>query len=107
VGWCRGGRPVGPGGPLLRASARAGGRPEPTQPVRETVSWYWVSPRRYPDFAWAWLSRFLVVLGTAFLSTYQPFYLTEKLGMPDSAIPSLIFRSMLVQASMVVAVSLI
>jgi MFS family permease len=80
---------------------------EPTQPVRETVSWYWVSPRRYPDFAWAWLSRFLVVLGTAFLTTYQPFYLTEKLGMPDSAVPGLIFRSMLVQASMVVAVSVI
>jgi MFS family permease len=78
-----------------------------TQPVRDTVSWYWVSPRRYPDFAWAWLSRFLVVLGTAFLTTYQPFYLTEKLGLPDSAVPGLIFRSMLVQASMVVAISLI
>lgn len=78
-----------------------------TQPVRETVSWYWVSPRRYPDFAWAWLSRFLVVLGTAFLTTYQPFYLTDKLGLPQSEVPGLIFRSMLVQASMVVALSVI
>jgi MFS family permease len=80
---------------------------DPTQPVRETVSWYWVSPRRYPDFAWAWLSRFLVVLGTAFLTTYQPFYLTEKLGLSQSAVPGLIFRSMLVQASMVLALSVI
>jgi MFS family permease len=80
---------------------------DPTQPVRETVSWYWVSPRRYPDFAWAWLSRFLVVLGTAFLTTYQPFYLTDKLGLPQSEVPALIFRSMLVQASMVVALSVI
>jgi len=98
---------IGAAAILLLAFTLDDRRLEPTQPVRETVSWYWVSPRRYPDFAWAWLSRFLVVLGTAFLSTYQPFYLTEKLGMPDSAIPSLIFRSMLVQASMVVAVSLI
>jgi MFS family permease len=80
---------------------------DPLQPVRETVSWYWVSPRRYPDFAWAWLSRFLVVLGTAFLTTYQPFYLTDKLGLPQSEVPGLIFRSMLVQASMVVALSVI
>jgi MFS family permease len=82
-------------------------RLEPMQPVRETVSWFWVSPRRYPDFAWAWLSRFLVVLGTAFLTTYQPFYLTEKLGLPDTAVPGLIFRSMLVQASMVVVISVV
>ena len=41
---------------------------------------YWINPRRYPDFAWAWLSRFLLVLGTAFLNTYQPFYLIDKLG---------------------------
>jgi MFS family permease len=78
-----------------------------TQPVRETVSWYWVSPRRYPDFAWAWLSRFLVVLGTAFLTTYQPFYLTEKLGLPNSEVERLVFGSMLVQASLVVVLSLV
>jgi MFS family permease len=76
------------------------------RPVRE-MRWYWVSPRRHPDFAWAWLSRFLVVLGTAFLTTYQPFYLTDKLGLPVGEVPSLIFRSMLVQASMVVALSVI
>lgn len=98
---------IGAAAILLLAFTLDDRRLEPTQPVRETVSWYWVSPRRYPDFAWAWLSRFLVVLGTAFLTTYQPFYLTEKLGLPDSEVRSLIFRSMFVQASTVVAVSLI
>src|SRR5262249_51818524 len=43
------------------------------EPVRATVRWSWISPRRYRDFSWAWLSRVLVVLGTAFLTTYQPF----------------------------------
>lgn len=98
---------IGTAAILTLAFTLADRRLDRAQPVRETVSWYWVSPRRYPDFAWAWLSRFLVVLGTAFLTTYQPFYLTEKLGLPDSAVPGLIFRSMLVQASMVVALSLI
>jgi MFS family permease len=98
---------IGAAAILLLAFTLDDRRLEPMQPARETVSWYWVSPRRYPDFAWAWLSRFLVVLGTAFLTTYQPFYLTEKLGLPNSAVPGLVFRSMLVQASLVVAVSVI
>jgi MFS family permease len=75
-------------------------------PVRD-IRWYWVNPRRHPDFAWTWLSRFLVVLGAAFLTTYQPFYLTDKLGLPADDIPQLIFHSMLVQSSMVVALSVI
>jgi len=98
---------IGAAAILLLAITLGDRQLDPTQPVRATVSWYWVSPRRHPDFAWAWLSRFLVVLGTAFLTTYQPFYLTEKLGLPDRAVPGLIFRSMLVQASMVVALSVI
>ena len=68
---------------------------------------YWISPRAYPDFAWAWLSRFLLVLGTAFLNTYQPLYLIRQLGFAEHQITELIFRSMLVQATMIVIASLI
>ena len=98
---------IGAAAILVFALTLADRRLGASEPVRATVRWYWVSPRRYPDFAWAWLSRFLVVLGTAFVTTYQPFYLTDKLGLPDSAVPGLIFRSMLVQSSMVVVVSVI
>ena len=98
---------IGAAAIVLLVLTLADRRLDRTQPVRDTVRWFWVSPRRHPDFAWAWLSRFLVVLGTAFLTTYQPFYLTEKLGLPAGAVPGLIFRSMLVQSSMVVALSLI
>jgi MFS family permease len=98
---------IGAAAILLLAFTLVDRRLEATQRPARAAQRYWVSPRRYPDFAWAWLSRFLVVLGTAFLTTYQPFYLTDKLGLPESDVPALIFRSMLVQASMVVAVSLI
>jgi MFS family permease len=68
---------------------------------------YWVSPRQHPDFAWAWLSRLLLVLGTAFLNTYQPFYLIDKLGYTETQIPTLIFQGILVQAVAIVAVSVL
>ncbi|HJZ28359.1 MAG TPA: MFS transporter, partial [Streptosporangiaceae bacterium] len=38
---------------------------------REPFSWrrvassYWISPRQYPDFGWAWLTRFLTTLAIA------------------------------------------
>jgi MFS family permease len=68
---------------------------------------YWVSPRLHPDFAWAWLSRLLLVLGTAFINTYQPFYLIDKLGQSAADTPGLIFKSILVQATAIVAVSIV
>jgi predicted MFS family arabinose efflux permease len=76
---------IGTAAILLLAFTLPDRRLGPAAPVREHRELVWVSPRRYPDFAWAWLSRFLVVLGTAFLTTYQPFYLTDKLGLPQSA----------------------
>lgn len=41
---------------------------------------YWISPRRYPDFGWAWLSRFALYLAFASVTTYQVFYLTDQVG---------------------------
>jgi len=68
---------------------------------------YWVNPRRHPDFAWAWLSRLLLVLGTAFLNTYQPFYLIDRLGLAEHQIPTMIFQGILVQTLAIVAVSIL
>ena len=68
---------------------------------------YWVSPKKHPDFAWTWLSRLLLVLGTAFLNTYQPFYLIDKLGYTEAQVPTLIFQGILVQAIAIVAVSIL
>jgi MFS family permease len=80
---------------------------QPLPALREIATWYWVNPRRYPDFAWAWLSRCLLVLGTAFLNTYQPYYLESKLGYAMEQTPALIARGTLVQASAIVALSIL
>jgi MFS family permease len=42
---------------------------------------FWVSPKRYPDFAWAWITRFLMQLGNAMATLYLLFWLTDKVGV--------------------------
>jgi MFS family permease len=51
---------------------------------REPFSWrrlagaYWISPRDYPDFAWAWLTRFLMSLAIAMGTLYLLYFLRDK-----------------------------
>jgi MFS family permease len=63
--------------------------------------------RKNPDFAWAFVSRFMFVLAYAFLVTYQAYYLLEKIGSAKADIPQQIFLGTLVQSVVVVAASLI
>jgi MFS family permease len=39
---------------------------------------FWVSPREYPDFGWAWLTRFLMMLGNSMATLYLLFWLKDK-----------------------------
>jgi MFS family permease len=40
---------------------------------------FWLSPRRYPDFAWAWLTRFAVNLGNSMTLLYLLYFLRDRL----------------------------
>jgi len=64
-------------------------------------------PLQYPDFVWAWTSRFLLFMGIACLLTYQGFYLIRQLGVSATDVPRLIFVSALVQCAALTAASLI
>jgi MFS family permease len=44
---------------------------------------FWISPREHPDFAWAWITRFLMWLGTSMVTLYLLFYLKDGLGHPE------------------------
>ena len=43
----------------------------------------WVSPRRYPDFAWAWITRFLMQLGNALATLYLLYFLADRVHYAD------------------------
>ena len=47
------------------------------------VRGFWLSPRRYPDFAWAWLTRFLINLSNALVLLYLLYYLRDRLHHDD------------------------
>jgi len=62
----------------------------PDRPVRvhpEPHGWkrllrtFWVNPRQHPDFAWAWLSRFLVILTSFFFITFRLFFLQDRVDL--------------------------
>lgn len=44
---------------------------------------FWVSPRLYPDFAWAFITRCLIWFGTALTIMYLLYYLTDFLHYPQ------------------------
>jgi len=79
----------------------------PPWSLRELAGTYYVSPRRHPDFAWVFASRFLLVLAFAFLVTYQAYYLIDHLGSDEDDVPRQIFLGTLVQSVAVVAASLV
>ncbi len=66
---------------------------------------YWISPRRHPDFAWAWLSRLLINFGNGAGSVYLLFYLQDAVGYPDPAGGVLILTA--IYAALVVATAVI
>ena len=72
---------------------------------KEFLSTFYVNPRRSPDFGWTWLSRFLFFMGIVTLTNYQPFFLTDRLGVGPAEVAGLVFISTLVHYAFVVALS--
>ncbi|MEV6499144.1 MFS transporter [Streptomyces prunicolor] len=60
--------------------------PPTARPVwswRGFVRGFWLSPRRYPDLGWAWLTRFLINLSNALVLLYLLYYLRDRLHYHD------------------------
>ena len=69
---------------------------KPAWSLREIAGTFYVSPRKNPDFAWAFASRFLFVLAYAFLTTYQAYFLLDEIGTAEAEVPRQIFLGTLV-----------
>jgi MFS family permease len=46
--------------------------------LRRLASAYWISPRQYPDFGWAWLTRFMTSLAIAIGTLYLLYFLRDQ-----------------------------
>jgi MFS family permease len=80
---------------------------KPAWSRRELATAFYVNPRLHPDFAWAFVSRFLFVLAYAFLTTYQAYYLLDHIGTAAPDVPHQIFLGTLAMSVVVVAASLV
>jgi MFS family permease len=49
----------------------------PELPVKVALRRLWVSPRRYPDFGWGWLTHFMVNLGNDLGTLYLLYFLAD------------------------------
>jgi MFS family permease len=78
---------------------------KPAWSLRELAGTFYVSPRRNPDFAWAFLSRFLFVMAYAFLVTYQAYYLLAEVGSAEADVPRQVYLGTLVQSLCLVLVA--
>jgi len=65
--------------PILRAPDPPVPREQlPVFEARAVVRAFRFSPRRYPDFSWAWATRFLVQLGNSMTILYLLYFLRDK-----------------------------
>jgi MFS family permease len=80
---------------------------KPPWSLTQFASTFYVKPWKSPDFAWVFSSRFMFVLAYAFLTTYQAYYLLQKIGSTTADVPQQIFLGTLAQSGVVIAASLI
>ncbi|TCC26254.1 MFS transporter [Kribbella sindirgiensis] len=69
--------------PYLLRSGDATLTERPAFVLGEFLKSFWISPRRYPDFGWAWLTRFLFNVGNALGTLYLFYYLQDEVGVAD------------------------
>jgi MFS family permease len=80
---------------------------KPAWSLRELASTFYFDPRRSPDFAWAFASRFMLLLAYALLTTYQAYYLLDQTGTAEADVPHQVFLGTLAQSVVLIAASLI
>jgi len=79
----------------------------PRRSLSDALRAFWIDPREYPDFAWACLSRFLLSMGSSFITTYQPYYLIESLGFGITEVAGRVSQAVAIQTALMVVFGLV
>ncbi|MFE6614653.1 MFS transporter [Amycolatopsis sp. NPDC057786] len=67
---------------LVNRDTSSAGLPRPAWSWSAFLKGFWVSPRRHPDFAWAFVARMLFVLGYWAVYNFQLYILVDHVGIP-------------------------
>ena len=73
---------------LFLGLSAAGIRERPLDSPQSPINWlsffrgFWIDPRRFPDFAWVWITRALVMLGMYSIVPFILFYLRDMIHAP-------------------------
>ncbi|MYV94783.1 MFS transporter [Streptomyces sp. SID1034] len=70
---------------LMRRDTSPAPGSQPAFTWREFVRGFWIDPRRFPDFGWAWLTRFLMNLSYSISTMYLLYYLTDAVHYAGDA----------------------
>ncbi|MFD7027520.1 MFS transporter [Streptomyces sp. NPDC059917] len=70
---------------LMRRDTALAPAARPAFHWRAFLTGFWIDPRRHPDFAWAWLTRFLMNLSYSISTMYLLYYLTDAVHYADDA----------------------
>lgn len=70
------------------------------------VKAFWTNPRKAPDFALAWVSRFMVMFGNMTLSNYQLYFLLDRFGYTQATVGPAVLQITLITAVTTIASSL-
>jgi MFS family permease len=71
---------------------------KPPWSLKQLIGTFYVGPQVNPDFAWAFTSRFMLVMAYAFLVTYQAYYLIDEVGVVEGDVAHQIYLGTLVQS---------
>jgi MFS family permease len=74
---------------------------KPEVPVKRALLRLWVSPRRYPDFGWGWLTHFMVNLGNDLGTLYLLYFLADGAHYHDPQTGLLILMALYAVALLV------
>lgn len=72
---------------------------------RDFLAGFWIRPGKHPDFAWAWLTRFLVYLSYSVATGYLYYYLQDVAHYPNPTKGVIIFQSIIVGTNLVGALA--
>ncbi|MBT2414537.1 MFS transporter [Streptomyces sp. ISL-12] len=75
--------------------------------LREFLRSFWVNPKRHPDFAWNFAGRFLVFVGTSCVTSYQVYFLMDRLGYGEDEVSGKVLIGTVAMVAAVVAGSLL